>query len=489
MQDIQTYILLSREIRSAHVDILQPCYELGGNSTQFKAALAHKLGTSIPRGRIMLCHACNNGKCANLSHLYWGTDSENAYDRIAFEKQGRVATSSIGHLPHMDLGEYIQLAREERRAHLDLHSPCDCRGGNSWEFRGLLAFYLKTTISCRNALMCHACNNAGCSNPRHLYWGTNFENSVTDRKEAGTLVSVWDLTIAKHGFEKAMEMKKQRDMLPALRASVKKTTGVQKSPEHRAKIAASVKAQHESRIAAGLRSGAKGLARTPEQRERMSAGTKAYYAKQKELGLTPKSYKATLSPEHRQKIKEAHQKRAALLKEQKEKAALSEERKGTPDESSSRASAESKPRPEREKAARAPQSLSVSQPAQRLDKSESGAPGPGKGARGTPKSEEHRRKLSEAAKRQQERRKEMGLNQLTEEQKKKISEGKKAYYAQLKEQGEMPRNYRATKSPEHRAKIGEASRKRHALLRAQKEAALKDGLGSSAGDQLAPATD
>ena len=48
-----------------------------------KGLLAFYLDTTIPAGcKIHLCHACNNEKCSNPEHLYWGTASENASDRI-----------------------------------------------------------------------------------------------------------------------------------------------------------------------------------------------------------------------------------------------------------------------------------------------------------------------------------------------------------------------------------------------------------------------
>lgn len=75
------------------------------------------------------------------------------------------------------LEEYMKLSRDERTAHLDLSSPCDERGGDSREFRGLLAHYLNTTIAGGYMInLCHACHNSRCSNPKHLYWGTAKDN-------------------------------------------------------------------------------------------------------------------------------------------------------------------------------------------------------------------------------------------------------------------------------------------------------------------------
>jgi transposase-like protein len=77
-----------------------------------------------------------------------------------------------------DITEYMTRSREERRAHLRLEEPCiKIGGGNSSHFRGLLAHHLRTTIpDGHSGYVCHACNQHGCSNPSHLYWGTPRDN-------------------------------------------------------------------------------------------------------------------------------------------------------------------------------------------------------------------------------------------------------------------------------------------------------------------------
>lgn len=84
MQDIREYIKLSKEERQKHLKLQDNCVEIGGYSTQFKALLAHYLKTTLPsngtKDKILLCHACNNEKCSNPNHLYWGTYQENFFD-------------------------------------------------------------------------------------------------------------------------------------------------------------------------------------------------------------------------------------------------------------------------------------------------------------------------------------------------------------------------------------------------------------------------
>lgn len=87
MQNITEYILRDKEFRTKHIDLHKECIEIGGNSIQFRGLLAHYLGTTIPQAKTaQCCHACNNPKCSNPQHLYWGTYSENLVDSY---KNGR----------------------------------------------------------------------------------------------------------------------------------------------------------------------------------------------------------------------------------------------------------------------------------------------------------------------------------------------------------------------------------------------------------------
>ena len=84
---IEDYITQSKESRQTHLDLSSPCIERGGPvngglSSYCKGLMAHLLDTSIPSGhKIHICHACNNGKCSNPKHLYWGTAQENRLDQ------------------------------------------------------------------------------------------------------------------------------------------------------------------------------------------------------------------------------------------------------------------------------------------------------------------------------------------------------------------------------------------------------------------------
>lgn len=83
MTKIEEYILLPKLARQAHLKLSEPCVERGG-ITEYRGVLAHAIDTTIPSGStIQACHACNNRKCSNPYHLYWGTASENSMDVIA----------------------------------------------------------------------------------------------------------------------------------------------------------------------------------------------------------------------------------------------------------------------------------------------------------------------------------------------------------------------------------------------------------------------
>ncbi len=148
----------------------------------------------------------------------------------------------------VEIAEYITRSREERRKHLDLDEPCCERGGNSTNHKGVLAQYLDTSIPAGRILLCHACYNNKCSNPRHLYWGTDKENILIDSKENGTWKSVWDRTVEKYGYDEACRRNAKGDKS----AGGKANKGKPKSEEHKKKIAEAIKRkynQHNATVA------------------------------------------------------------------------------------------------------------------------------------------------------------------------------------------------------------------------------------------------
>ena len=80
-QDINEYMKLSREDRRRHLILEESCIEIGGLSQFYRGLLAHYLGTTIGDISVYVCHACNNPKCSNPRHLYWGNPKDNVTDQ------------------------------------------------------------------------------------------------------------------------------------------------------------------------------------------------------------------------------------------------------------------------------------------------------------------------------------------------------------------------------------------------------------------------
>ena len=136
--------------------------------------------------------------------------------------------------------DYILLPKADRQQHIELGQPCCERGGNSTNHKGVLAQYLNTEIPSGRILLCHACGNGACSEPRHLYWGTDRENIVEDGKEFGTWKSPWDRKVEKYGYDEACRLAGNGDKA----AGGKANKGKPKSEEHKRKIADSIKAKY-----------------------------------------------------------------------------------------------------------------------------------------------------------------------------------------------------------------------------------------------------
>jgi hypothetical protein len=87
--NIIEYMKKTREERTSHLRLDENCIEIGGTSKEFKGLLAHHLKTFIPfKDKVDLCHACNNAKCSNVNHMYWGTRKENVKDSINYGSCG-----------------------------------------------------------------------------------------------------------------------------------------------------------------------------------------------------------------------------------------------------------------------------------------------------------------------------------------------------------------------------------------------------------------
>ena len=88
------------EERQSHIDLTEPCDEFGCTHSDYRGVLAWFLHTTCDRLGMKTgycCHSCNNRKCGNPKHLYWGTAKENADDlkRADPDRQKRVARARI----------------------------------------------------------------------------------------------------------------------------------------------------------------------------------------------------------------------------------------------------------------------------------------------------------------------------------------------------------------------------------------------------------
>lgn len=137
---------------------------------------------------------------------------------------------------------YLEHSKDERQKHLKLDAPCKERGGYSTMFRGLLADFLGTEIFIdKKIVLCHACHNAKCSNPEHLYWGSYKEN-LDDQIANGTWKNAWERSVEKYGLEEACRRNARGDKS----AGGKANKGKPKSEEHKKKIAEAIKRKYNS---------------------------------------------------------------------------------------------------------------------------------------------------------------------------------------------------------------------------------------------------
>jgi len=148
-------------------------------------------------------------------------------------------------------------SKKIRQFHLDLTDSCIERiletqyrnSGYSYYLKGLLADHLDTNIPIRKdkdgirVLLAHACNNAKCANPKHLYWATDKENI----EDSG---SCYERTLQKYGKQYIIDKnKKTAEKLGTEHFSKmgKLGKGRNKSVEHKKKISESIKLWHEEK--------------------------------------------------------------------------------------------------------------------------------------------------------------------------------------------------------------------------------------------------
>lgn len=112
----------SRKERKSMLKLDEPCHERGLKySTQLIALVAYHYNTTLPENgnKVVVCHGCNNDKCSNPNHMYWGSKGDNKLDDY---ESGKQAKKSPFH--------YLVEKYGDERAK-DLHKEYSSKGGKN----------------------------------------------------------------------------------------------------------------------------------------------------------------------------------------------------------------------------------------------------------------------------------------------------------------------------------------------------------------------
>ena len=151
--------------------------------------------------------------------------------------------------------EYMSQSKKIRQGHLDLEDECIERilktqyqqSGYSYYLKGLLAHILDTNIPLLNkdgvkVLLAHACNNAKCANPKHLYWATHKENV----HDSGTC---YERNLKKNGkqfiIDSARKVAKQKP--PGFFSKINNRKGTKHTEEHKKNLSIAIRKWHNER--------------------------------------------------------------------------------------------------------------------------------------------------------------------------------------------------------------------------------------------------
>ena len=146
--------------------------------------------------------------------------------------------------------------KEVRQSHLDLKDKCIERifetqyrqSGYSYYLKGLLAHILDTNIPVRKdkngvrVLLAHACNNAKCANPKHLYWATDKENI----DDSG---SYYERTVKKYGKQSIIDRNRRlaKEKPPGYFSKINNRKGKKFTEEHKKNLSTAIKKWHNVR--------------------------------------------------------------------------------------------------------------------------------------------------------------------------------------------------------------------------------------------------
>ena len=151
--------------------------------------------------------------------------------------------------------EYMSQSKKIRQGHLDLEDECIERilktqyqqSGYSYYLKGLLAHILDTNIPLLNkdgvkVLLAHACNNAKCANPKHLYWATQKENI----HDSGTF---YERDLKKNGKQSIIDRNRRiaKEKPPGFFSKINNRKGTKLTEEHKKNLSIAIRKWHNER--------------------------------------------------------------------------------------------------------------------------------------------------------------------------------------------------------------------------------------------------
>ena len=151
--------------------------------------------------------------------------------------------------------EYMSQSKKIRQGHLDLEDECIERilktqyqqSGYSYYLKGLLAHILDTNIPLRNkdgvkVVLAHACNNAKCANPKHLYWATQKENI----HDSGTF---YERDLKKNGKQSIIDRNRRiaKEKPPGFFSKINNRKGTKLTEEHKKNLSIAIRKWHNER--------------------------------------------------------------------------------------------------------------------------------------------------------------------------------------------------------------------------------------------------
>ena len=151
--------------------------------------------------------------------------------------------------------EYMSQSKKIRQGHLDLEDECIERilktqyqqSGYSYYLKGLLAHILDTNIPLRNkdgvkVVLAHACNNAKCANPKHLYWATQKENI----HDSGTF---HERDVKKNGMQSIIDRNRKlaKQKPPGFFSKINNRKGTKLTEEHKKNLSIAIRKWHNER--------------------------------------------------------------------------------------------------------------------------------------------------------------------------------------------------------------------------------------------------